>query len=133
MKRTKVYFFQLPGIGTLVDEITIFVGWTCAAFASVIQFHLRDGLCSLLPYFGKTYSLKTWVTSRLANPTRLTMRRIDFSLRRWGQCRRVRYLKCEVVWRWSECGHSWQLSCSYEAFCLWNFVECGEVEVSRPP
>ena len=71
------------------------------------------------------------MTSRLANPTRLTLRRIvtrriDFSLRRWGQCRRVRYLKCEVVWRWSECGHSWQLSCSYEAFCLWNFVNVGK-------
>ena len=58
MKRTKEYFFQLPGIGTLVDEITIFVGWTCAAFASVIQFHLRDGLCSLLPYFGKNIFFK---------------------------------------------------------------------------
>ena len=66
------------------------------------------------------------MTSRLANPTRLTMRRIDFSSRRWGQCRRVRYLKCEVVWRWSECGHSWQLSCSYEAFCLWKFVNVGK-------
>ena len=63
------------------------------------------------------------MTSRLANPTRLTMRRIDFNLRRWGQFRRVRYLKCEVDWRWSECGCSWQLSCKMKIFA---YEFCGK-------
>ena len=43
----------------------------------------------------------------------------------------MRYLECEVGWRWPECGRSWQLSCSMKLLLV-ELCEFGEVEVGRP-
>ena len=62
---------------------------------------------------------------RLETPTRLTMRRTDFSLRRWdsaGVC---------AIWyaKWDGDGQSVDTVGSFLAvwrFCLWNFVNLGQ-------
>ena len=59
------------------------------------------------------------MTSRLVNPTSLVMRRIDFSLRRWGQRRRVRCLNA----RWLEDGPSVDTVGSFLA--IMKLLVCG--------
>ena len=59
------------------------------------------------------------MTSRLVNPTSLAMRRIDFSLRRWGERRRVRRLNA----RWLEDGPSVDIVGSFLA--IMKLFVCG--------